>query len=223
MKTETLSETEEILSSGSLSLSGCAESCPTVEFIGDDAFPVEFVGDNVEFVGDDSPVPVPPADCACCPLRRENSELRNEAACRREMHRRAKEREEKLREDNKELKAKLKLRERQLFKKKSEQNKKKTERQQGDEDREKRKRDQQPGSPGHCRRRHENLPAAEETDELPDEERCCPCCGLPCIPSPEPGIRKLSKSVSGPTSGASGTDGPAPAGNFPSSPTALTS
>ena len=42
-----------------------------------------------------------------------------------------------------------------------------------------RKRGQQPGSNGHGRRNHEHLPARDEICELPEDQRCCPQCQQP--------------------------------------------
>jgi transposase len=96
----------------------------------------------------------------------------------RSMHQRAKEREEQLKEQIKELEAKLKLREQQLFGRKSEQSTGGSEQHCPDLP-PARKRGQQPGTPGHGRRAHAQLPVHEEPYELPPEEQCCPRCGLP--------------------------------------------
>lgn len=40
-------------------------------------------------------------------------------------------------------------------------------------------RGQQPGAKGHGRRNHDELPAQIIAHELPEDERICPCCGLP--------------------------------------------
>jgi len=45
-----------------------------------------------------------------------------------------------------------------------------------------RKRGQQPGSKGHGRRNHEHLPTTVEERDLPEDEKRCPCCGLPFRP-----------------------------------------
>ena len=45
--------------------------------------------------------------------------------------------------------------------------------------RKKRPRGQQPGSPGHGRRRHSELPCREEVYELTEQEAACSDCGLP--------------------------------------------
>jgi transposase len=45
-----------------------------------------------------------------------------------------------------------------------------------------RRRGQQPGRPGHGRRRYDHLPATDETTELPPDRRRCRRCGLPFAP-----------------------------------------
>ena len=94
------------------------------------------------------------------------------------MHGKAKGREEALQNEIKELQAKLKLREKQLFGKGSEKKKNENEGQPGEE-KEKKKRGQQPGAPGHGRKKHDNLPKIDEEHDLPEEEKLCSCCGLP--------------------------------------------
>ena len=106
--------------------------------------------------------------------------LRSEVGYWRAKHRKAKEREERLRLRIEELEAKLRLRERQLFARKSERGAK------GKHDGGKpnrkdktRKRGQQPGVCGHGRRLHENLPVENINCSLPQSERNCNHCGLP--------------------------------------------
>lgn len=115
--------------------------------------------------------------CDDCPLRIENPELHSENAFWRTMHRKAIEREAKLKEENEQLKAKLKLRERQLFGRKSEKGTNKSET--SGSKRSGKSRGQQPDSKGHGRRDYSNLPAKEETYDLSEGECCCPKCGLP--------------------------------------------
>jgi hypothetical protein len=116
--------------------------------------------------------------CQQCPFRREMSILRAERGYWQSMYQRAKAREEQLRETIKELDARLKLREQQLFGRKTEQSKGESEQHALDSSLA-RKRGQQPGTKGHGRRRHEQLSINEEFHELPAEQRCCPRCGLP--------------------------------------------
>jgi transposase len=47
-----------------------------------------------------------------------------------------------------------------------------------------RPRGQQPGSRGHGRTPHPDLSLLNEKIDLPDDKKCCPCCGLPRIPRP---------------------------------------
>ena len=47
-----------------------------------------------------------------------------------------------------------------------------------------RPRGQQPGSPGHGRTPRPDLPVINEKIDLQDDEKCCPCCGLPRMPRP---------------------------------------
>lgn len=123
-------------------------------------------------------LPASPLICSQCPLQRELNKARAESAWWQAMHSKAKDREEQLKNEIKDLEAKLRLRERQLFGKGSEKSNKKNERQSGEET-EKKKRGQQRGAPGHGRKKHDNLPKADEYHDLPEEEKFCPCCGLP--------------------------------------------
>ena len=45
-----------------------------------------------------------------------------------------------------------------------------------------RRRGQQPGRPGHGRRRYDHLPVNQETADLPPQQRCCRTCGQPLAP-----------------------------------------
>lgn len=94
------------------------------------------------------------------------------------MHNKAKAREAKLIQENAELGAKLKQRERLLFGRKSEQSKSKTLKA-GSDKIQTRKRGQQPGAVGHGRRRHDNLQVKEEVYDLPEDAKCCSRCGMP--------------------------------------------
>jgi transposase len=106
--------------------------------------------------------------------------LRNEVGYWRAMHRKAKEREERLHREIEELEAKLRLRERQLFSRSSERGAKgKRDGGQPNRKDKTRKRGQQPGATGHGRRLHEGLPVKDVVCSLPESEKECPCCGLP--------------------------------------------
>lgn len=119
----------------------------------------------------------PDPRCAGCS---EIIRLRSEVGYWRAMHAKAKEKAERLSQENEALQSKLRLRERQLFSRRSER-KGKGQRESGPgaEQEEKRKRGQQPGAVGHGRRLHEHLPAVEEQWDFPEGEQQCPHCGLP--------------------------------------------
>jgi transposase len=121
--------------------------------------------------------------CPSCPLPIEVAKMRAEIAYWRAMHQKALDREAKLKEENEELKAKLRLRERQLFERSSEKNKQKDS-SQGDTKKDKKPRGQQAGSNGHGRRDYSHLPVTVEEHDLPEEERRCPICGLEFVPFP---------------------------------------
>ncbi|HDZ27475.1 MAG TPA: IS66 family transposase [Candidatus Aminicenantes bacterium] len=93
-------------------------------------------------------------------------------------HSKAIEREEELKKKIKELEAKLRMREKQLFGKKSEKSNK-IEGQANADKIGKKNRGQQPGKPGHGRGKHDRLEVIEEVIEIPEEERYCAICGLP--------------------------------------------
>ena len=116
--------------------------------------------------------------CAQCHLNKKNNKLRSEVGYWKSMHKKAKAREAKLIQENKELGARLKQRERLLFGRKSEQSKSKTLKADSDKV-QTRKRGQQPGSVGHGRRRHDNLQVKEEVYDLPEDAKCCSRCRMP--------------------------------------------
>lgn len=132
------------------------------------------------------PGDLPPGEagvaCEACPLKAaENFNLRQQVGYYKAQHQRALEREEKLKQEAAELRAKLRLRERQLFGRKSEkggsrdQNNSKNKNQ----DQAKKPRGQQRGSKGHPRQDYSHLPVEEEICELSEDQRQCPQCGLP--------------------------------------------
>jgi transposase len=102
------------------------------------------------------------------------------------MHQRATARLAQLQQDNDELRAKLRLRERQLFERKSEKNsaQPQTPAATTATTPAKRPRGQQPGRPGPTRRCYDHLPAVEETVTIPAEEQHCPACGQSWLPFP---------------------------------------
>lgn len=121
----------------------------------------------------------------CRDLEAEVKELRWSVARWRSYHQRAVEREQQLKKDVKELKAKIRLRERQLFERKSERQKKDFGNKANDRARQpKRNRGQQPGSKGHGRRRHTHLPAVEEIVDVSDGDKLCPTCHEPLAEFP---------------------------------------
>ncbi|MBY0544483.1 MAG: transposase [Gammaproteobacteria bacterium] len=88
-----------------------------------------------------------------------------------------KNREVTLQEEIAELKAKLRLRENQLFGRKSEKSTSRADTE-STPNLPTKKRGQQPESTGHGRREYSHLPTIEETYELSDKERQCTHCGL---------------------------------------------
>lgn len=94
---------------------------------------------------------------------------------------RAKEREKELEAENAQLKAKLKLREKQLFERKSEKNKANGNEQvdSGDKPTSTKPRGQQKGQAraNSSRRDYSHLPAKEEHYDVDDAQQCCPKCG----------------------------------------------
>ncbi len=116
--------------------------------------------------------------CEGCSYRVENQKLKAERSYWQAMHRKAVQREARLKEEKEYLKAKLRLRERQLFGRKSEKNNgSKGNKEESDNN--KRRRGQQPGSVGHGRRMHNHLSVIEEVYDIPQEQRHCSFCNLP--------------------------------------------
>jgi transposase len=138
-----------------------------------------------------------------CPGKPVQYQLLWQASWHRSMHRGAAEREVDLREQVRELKTQLKQSQeevaslqgqvRQLNKRlygiKSEKGKpapqspadkgRDANAQGGTQDGEKkRSRGQQPGSKGHGRRKHPDLPARTQSVDLPEDQKICACCGL---------------------------------------------
>jgi len=119
-------------------------------------------------------------ECKSCPVRQEYYKALNERGYWKALHSKAKERIAELEKEIKELKAKLRMREKQLFGKKSEKGQQgKEQADSNKEEKQKRNRGQQPGKPGHGRGKHDRLEVIEKTIEIPEEERCCEICGLP--------------------------------------------
>ena len=117
--------------------------------------------------------------CRNCPFNKEYYIALNERGFFKAQHRKAKRKIEELEKENKELKAKVRMREQQLFGKqteKSAKNDKLAGREK--EEKPKRNRGQQPGHVGHGRGKHKGLEVIEQTIEIPEEERHCKLCGL---------------------------------------------
>ena len=128
-------------------------------------------------------VPCPYADCPC------HSELlrfRQQAGYWQTMHQRAIARIDHLQQEVDELRANLRLRERQLFERKSEKAgaHPKTTTAAGAAPAPKRPRGQQPGRPSPPRRCYDHLPTVDETADLPADQQQCPDCGQPWLPFP---------------------------------------
>ncbi len=83
-----------------------------------------------------------------------------------------------LKKENKQIQAKLNLRERQLFSRKSETSSSQQQDQPSKSEKQKKKRGRPKGSQGHGRRDHPHLPIKEDFKEIPLDDRLCPCCGL---------------------------------------------
>ncbi len=81
--------------------------------------------------------------------------------------------------------AKIKDLQSRLFGKKSEKNSRRKSEQDGTDDTpSRRKRGQQPGSRGHGRTQRPDLPIVDDEIDPADEEKRCPTCGLPHLPTP---------------------------------------
>jgi transposase len=121
----------------------------------------------------------------CVELETQVSELTSEKGYWRKMHGKALKREQELRAELQGLKAKLKLREDQLFRRKSEKATRKVQSERSPqtmEPSEKRKRGRQPGSPGYGRHHHQQLPVRDEWTDLDAEHKRCPECHKPLVP-----------------------------------------
>ncbi len=124
-----------------------------------------------------------PKLCLRCPFKIDFVDARQQARYWKSLHRRAREREEKLKQEVEQLQAKVKDLERKLFGRRSEKSGA-TQREGAGLQKAKspRRRGQQPGQPGPKRRNTSHLPATEELCELAPEQCRCPRCGLPYRP-----------------------------------------
>lgn len=118
--------------------------------------------------------------CNCCPLKIKNLILHTERCYYKKQHERAKEREEKLKKENEQLKARIRYLEHQLYGKKTEKTSKqeKGKKDEKNPSSQKRPKGQQDKNPGPKRRDYDHLPVIEEEIDLDEEEKTCSCCGL---------------------------------------------
>jgi len=113
-------------------------------------------------------------------LLQENRALNCERNYYKSQHERAKAREELLKQEIQQLKARIRYLEQKLYGRKSEKNNssdKNTSAPSSGDDSDKRKRGHQPGSPGHGRRDYSHLLVVEEIFTL--DRAVCPICGCP--------------------------------------------
>jgi transposase len=139
--------------------------------------------DDAALVAGHGTPPLPIAPCPVCPFLTEKLKASWETAYWKAMHRRATEREGKLKERIAELEAQLRLREQQLFGRSTETASSTTALPTSSRTTANsaapRPRGQQFGQPGHGRRDYSHLPATVEDCELTGDACCCPQCQLP--------------------------------------------
>jgi len=124
--------------------------------------------------------------------KEEHIDLIQRASYWEAQHTRIKQELERAREENRYKDAKIKDLQKRLFGKKSEkQTSARSEK--GNQPTSTRKRGQQRGSNGHGRTPRANLPVVPEVRDLPEEEKCCPRCGLPH--APKPGLDETSEII----------------------------
>jgi len=117
--------------------------------------------------------------------KQEYIDLTARASYWKAQHARAKSEIDKLRQEAGLKDAKIKDLENRLFGKKSEKNSPlKSQKDAQADSSSKRKRGQQPGSVGHGRTQRPDLPIVQEERDLADEQKRCPTCGLPHLPTP---------------------------------------
>jgi transposase len=124
--------------------------------------------------------------CDPCPLLAENLELRQQAGYWKSRHQRACTRITELQSELDQLRAQLRLRERQLFGRKAEPNPAQPQGQPTPDTphQPKRPRGQQRGRPSPPRRDYSHLPTLSQDCELPADQQYCPQCGQPLAPFP---------------------------------------
>ncbi len=128
--------------------------------------------------------PLPQGPCPVCPRLEQEFEPYRLAGYWRAMHARAVDREEKLKAENDQLKALLRLREQQLFGRKSETTAATAPPTTDAFRLGPRPRGQQRGKPGPKRRDHSPLPAVTEDHVLPPDQCRCSRCGQPFVDFP---------------------------------------
>jgi transposase len=130
-------------------------------------------------------LPVPlisasPADpCPVCPRIASEFEGWRLAAYWQAQHRRARDREDKLKAQNQQLQAEIRRLKQQLFGTSSETSTATQTTTPNSPPLPKRSRGQQPGRPSPAKRRHDALPQVEEIHDVPEAQRRCLCCDLP--------------------------------------------
>lgn len=114
-------------------------------------------------------------------LHREMLDYKTKANYWEAQFKKFKSKEDILKEEIEDLKAKLRKREQQLFGKKSEQSNSKQDQLSSEqkESHPKKKKGQQTGSKGHGKRNYDHLETVEETVSLFEKDALCPCCELP--------------------------------------------
>jgi len=119
--------------------------------------------------------------CERCTFKKENLILRNGKGYWQKQHERSKEREEELKKENEQLKARIRYLEHQLYSRKTEKNSN-SEKDKGNKKNtsstNKNPKGQQANNPGPKRRSYEHLPVREQETDLSEEEKKCPICGL---------------------------------------------
>lgn len=118
-------------------------------------------------------------------LLKENNILKADIGYWKSRHLSAIEREEALKKELQDKKARIKYLVRQLYERKTEQSKKKPESDKQDDGARKRKRGQQSDRPIPKRRDQTHLPEKEEIYDLEESEKYCSTCGLPLKEMPD--------------------------------------
>jgi transposase len=130
------------------------------------------------------PSSAPLLPCSACPHVGENLELRQQVGYWKGMHRRACQREDRLKQRIAELEAEVRDLKHRVFGRKSESasSAKTSPAATAQPNTPPRPRGQQRDKPGPRRRDHSHLPVVDEIIELPKDQRCCAQCQLPFAP-----------------------------------------